>query len=123
MEQQVKKKILIIDDEPTFVKMISARLSANGYEVVTASDGEAGLRLIEVEKPNLIVLDVMMPMMDGYTFIRELKGTREENPIPVIVLTAKERMEDLFKVEGVDDYMLKPYEPSELLQKIKKHIG
>ncbi len=117
----IKKKILVIDDEPTFVKMITARLSANNYEVVTAPNGEEGLRLTEVEKPDLIVLDVMMPMMDGYTFVRELKAAGCDTPI--IMLTAKEKMEELFKIEGVDDYMVKPYEPEVLLQKIKKYIG
>lgn len=116
------KRILVIDDEPDVVKMLRARLESNGYNVVSASDGEEGLGKVGSEKPDLIILDIRMPRMDGYTFLRELKSKQEGNILPVIVLSAKGEMKDLFAVEGIRDYLVKPYRPEELLEKIRKHL-
>ena len=116
-----KKKVLIVDDEEALVKFLARRLEANHYEVVTALRGDEGLEKAEREKPDLIILDVMMPVMDGYTFVREMKSAGNETPI--IMLTAKEKMEDLFQMEGVPDYLIKPCDSEALLEKIEQHIG
>ena len=121
------KKVLIIDDDPNIVKMLESRLKANSYEVATALNGFEGLDKVREEKPDLIILDIVMPKMDGYTFIQELK-TREvdaDEPVkrtPIIVITAKEKMQDLFKMEGVKDYIVKPFAADELLEKVQKYI-
>ncbi len=115
-----KRLILVVDDEADVVSVLSKRLEDSGYEVMAASDGQEGLQKINKEKPDLIILDIGMPRMDGYTLMRELKSNADFKSIPVIVLTARGQMQDLFKMEGVKDYMTKPFKSEELLERIKK---
>ncbi|MCH7505436.1 response regulator [PVC group bacterium] len=117
------KRILIIDDEPNIVKLITARLKLNRYQTIQAFDGEEGLRKAKEEKPDLIILDVMMPKMSGYDFVKNIKSDDELKHIPIVILTAKGGVEDLFKTEGVDSFMAKPYIPDELLGTIRGLIG
>jgi len=114
------KKILIVDDEKDFVDMVKIRLKVNGYETSEAYDGTEGLKKAENENPDLILLDVMMPNKDGYTMLRDLKGNVATKSIPVIVLTAKSGMKDLFEIEGVRDYIVKPFDSEDLLLRIAK---
>ncbi len=117
------KKILIVDDEINFVKMVQVRLEANGYDVEVAFDGEEGLEKAEEVMPDLILLDIMMPKKDGYTFLLELKKNDAMKAIPVIALTAKPGMKDMFELEGAKDYITKPFESDQLLTKIRDLIG
>ena len=119
------KKILIIDDDSTTRRMLTHCLTAAQYAVTCASDGREGLTRICEEKPDLIILDVLMPQMDGYTFLRTLRRDELNAVIPVIVLTAKDRMQDLFGFEGIgkEDYLIKPYKPEELLAKINSKLS
>lgn len=110
------KKILVIDDDPNIVELLKSRLTANQFDVRTAKDGQEGLRKVEASPPDLIILDILMPHMDGFTFVRALK--RLEKKIPVIVLTAKDKMRDLFELEGIHHYIVKPYHPEDLLKRI-----
>jgi len=112
------KKILIIDDDRPLADLLRTRLDSKGYEVLTAHDGESGMALVKQDPPDLILLDVVMPKMDGYTFIRNLRREDETRDIPVIVVSGKERMKDLFVLEGITEYFLKPYKPEELFLKI-----
>ena len=116
------KKILVVDDEADFLRTVRLRLEAHQYHVVTASDGEEGLQKVESERPDLIVLDIRMPKMDGLTFVKQLKKNQAGRPIPVMILTAYGEMEDLFRVEGVSDYLLKPFKAEELIERIEKHL-
>ncbi len=117
------KKILVIEDDPETIELLTSRLEANRFEMISASDGEEGLEKVNDDKPDLIILDVMLPKMDGYTFIRELKARKATEKIPVIVLTGKKKMEELFKLEGVEDYIVKPYKINDLLERIQKYLG
>ena len=117
------KKILVIDDEKDIVNLLASRLKANRYEVVTAFDGDEGLEKLKTEKPDLVILDILMPKTDGYTFVREFKTMIDLKDVPIIVLTAKEMMRDLFKMEGITDYIVKPFVADELIEKLVKHIG
>jgi len=117
-----KKKILVVDDEPNVVKVVASRLEANGYEVITANDGEEGLVKLKSEGADLIILDVMMPKMDGYTFVKKIRADDSISKVPVIILTAKEKMKDLFEIEGIKDYIIKPFEAKELLEKVNKYL-
>ena len=117
------KVVMVIDDEADIVKVLRGLLEAHHYEVVEASDGESGFVKVKAQPPDLILLDVMMPKMDGYTFLKKLKADTELGCIPVIVLTAKAKMSELFAIEGVREYIVKPYESKELLEKVKKYLG
>jgi two-component system alkaline phosphatase synthesis response regulator PhoP len=111
-------KILIVDDEPSIVKLVEAYLKPEGYEVYTAADGAAGLKAARAFKPDLIVLDLMLPGMDG---IEVLTHLRRESDVYVILLTAK--TEETDKIVGLsvgaDDYVTKPFSPRELTARIK----
>jgi DNA-binding response OmpR family regulator len=120
-----KKKILLVDDEPSVLKIVTRRLELNHYEVITATDGLEGLDRAMTDKPDLIISDIMMPNMDGYTFIRKVRSQPALARTPVIILTAKDRMQDLFLFQGVKDcdYIVKPFESDHLLQKISELLA
>src|SRR5690625_1101618 len=110
-------KILVVDDDVKIVNLISIHLSKTGYSVLKATDGEAALHKVKDELPDLAIVDVMMPKMDGYTLTRHLR----EMDIPVLLLTAKGELADKEKgfLAGSDDYVVKPFEPKELLYRIQ----
>ncbi len=117
----MKKKILIADDNPDNVELLRKRLNTQGYETAAAFDGEEALQAIGKESPDLLILDVMMPKMDGYEVLRRLKQDEEYRNIPVILLTAKKDIPDKLKGLdiGADDYITKPFNPQELLARVK----
>ena len=114
------KKILIADDEQQLALAVKIRLQSRGYQVVTAADGRTALELAETEHPDLIILDVLMPVMDGYSCLRELNTRFGRGKIPVIILTARDRMKDLFELEGIEDYVIKPFDHEDLLIRIER---
>ena len=114
------KKILVVDDEQQLALAVKIRLQSRGYQVTTASDGRQGLDAVEQSVPDLIILDVLMPVMDGYTFLRELHTKVGRGKIPVIVLTARDRMKDLFELEGIEDYVIKPFDHEDLLLRVER---
>jgi len=104
-------KILIIDDEPDLVTMVTLRLEANGYQVIFACDGQEGLGKARNEKPDLIILDLMLPKIDGYKVCRLLKFDEKYKKIPVILFTARAQESDIKVGEdvGADAYLTKPF--------------
>jgi two-component system KDP operon response regulator KdpE len=116
------ESILVIDDDPTLLELLSAHLETTGYRSLTASDGPGGLRLAIAENPDLIVLDVMMPGMDGWEVCERL---REKSAFPIIMLTAKD--EEIDKLRGfrlgVDDYVTKPFSFAELVARVGAVLG
>ncbi len=115
-----KKKILIVDDEEELVELVKIRLEANGYEVITANSGLEGLSKAASEVPDLIVLDIGMAEMDGYTALQKLREEETTKDIPVIMLTAYAKMQSLFEMEGISDYIVKPFDPQDFLEKVEK---
>jgi two-component system, OmpR family, response regulator RpaB len=113
-----KEKILVIDDEATIRRILETRLSIIGYDVITAADGEEALSVFKREHPNLVVLDLMMPKLDGYGVCQEL---RKESDVPIIMLTALGDISDrITGLElGADDYIIKPFSPKELEARIR----
>ena len=114
------KKILVVDDDASVTSLIKTRLEANLYSVMTAKNGEEGLKILKEEKPDLIICDIMMPKLDGYTFVLEVKKLEDFRKTPIIILTVKAGMQDIFKVEGVNEYVVKPFEDEVLLERVKK---
>jgi two-component system alkaline phosphatase synthesis response regulator PhoP/two-component system response regulator VicR len=116
------KKILAVDDERHIVRLVEVNLQRAGYEVVTAYDGKEALEKIKTENPDLVVLDVMMPYMDGFEVLKNLKADPVTAEIPVIMLTAKAQDADVFRgwQSGVDCYLTKPFNPMELLTFVKR---
>lgn len=119
------KNILIIDDEKDLVAMLTFRLEANNFQVMSASDGPSGIEKAKGEKPDLIILDLMMPGIDGYTVAKRLKADSLTADIPIIILTAAVSLELSQKVRQVQaaDCITKPFEPEELIGKVKKALG
>jgi DNA-binding response OmpR family regulator len=117
-----KKRILCIEDEPETTNLVQLILAREGYEVLGADGGEEGLRMVREEKPDLILLDLMMPDMDGWQVYQHLKEDEETRDIPVIVVTAKVQSIDKvlgLQVAKVDDYITKPFRPEELSERVK----
>ena len=112
------KKILVVDDDVAILKFVRANLEANSYQALTARDGEEALKVIEREFPDLVLLDIMMPTIDGYEVCRRL---REWSPVPVIMISARCDEEDKVKCLdlGADDYLCKPFGLDELLARIR----
>jgi len=117
------KRILCIEDESEMIDLIRLILGRRGFDVIGASGGVEGLEMIRQEKPDLILLDLMMPDMDGWEVYQQMKADEETRNIPVVVVTAKAQSID--KVLGlhiakVDDYIAKPFSPQELLNSVEK---
>ena len=119
------KKILFVDDEPDIVMMVEMRIKASGFDVVTGNSGQEAIDLAKEHKPDLIILDVMMPAPNGFQVCRTLKDDPEFKDTPIIFLTAKTTDSDQFwGVEaGANDYMTKPYNIEDLMTKIKGFLN
>jgi two-component system response regulator VicR len=121
-----EKRLVCIEDEPEMIDLVSLILSRKGFNVIGANGGVEGLEVVRREKPDLILLDLMMPDMDGWEVYQQIKADEELREIPVVVVTAKAQSID--KVLGlhiakVDDYITKPFGPQELLESVEKILG
>lgn len=118
-------KILVVDDEKEFTDMLAVRLQkTGGYETIETYDGEEGLKAAQEQKPDLILLDIMMPKMDGYEMLKRLKANETTRNIPTIVLSASTAFATIekFKALGAKDFIMKPFEAKDLMDKIKRLI-
>ena len=120
-----KSKILVVDDEPDIVETVSFMLQARNFDVITASDGLEGLAKVRTENPDLILLDIMMPVMDGYEVCIKLKKDKDTQSIPVIMLTARGENEAVIRAHksGADDYIVKPFSLPTLVSKLNKLLN
>lgn len=119
------KKILVIEDEPDNLKVLSMALKSAGYIVFGSENGEEGVEMFREEKPDLVILDVTMPIMDGWEVLRKIKAGLRSRRVPVIMLTAKSTDKDKLKgyTIGADFYVTKPYNISKLLPIIRDMLG
>lgn len=119
------KKVVVAEDDLPIVDLLSFILRREGYEVYIAYDGGEALESIEKNLPDLVLLDIMMPVMDGWDVLKKVKEDDKLKNIPVIMLTAKGQEWDIVKgfELGSEDYVVKPFSPSELLVRIKKRLG
>ena len=122
---RVKPKILVVDDEPEAVELLEFNLKQAGYAVTTAGDGAEALKKARTQSPDMIVLDVMLPEMDGFEICKSLRLDSTTAKIPIIMLTAKAaEIDRVLGLElGADDYLTKPFSPRELLLRIKKILA
>ena len=116
-----KRKILVVDDDPTMVKLINVNLKLNNYSVVEATSGEQALDVLGKEPLDLVVLDIMMPGVDGWEVLKRIRGDNETKEMPVILVTAKTQDSDVIRgLElGADEYVIKPFNPLLLVEVIK----
>lgn len=117
-----KGKILVVDDEINITQILEFSIGSEGYQVITASNGEEAIDVARKEQPNLIILDIMMPKIDGYEACRIIKANPLTKNIPVILLTAKGRDIDkrLGYEVGATDYIIKPFSPTQLIERIQE---
>lgn len=117
-------KILIAEDSSTVRRLIAARLAADGYEVLEAEDGEQALATVRAEHPDLLVLDKVMPKLDGFEVIRELRADPDTRAVPIVMLTERSNEQDVLGGLdlGVDEYMPKPFSPHELSARIRRTL-
>lgn len=121
-----QKKVLIIEDDDFLVQMYATKLELEGFDVVMATDGAKGLKMAGKELPDLVLLDLNLPVMDGFEVLEQLKNNKETKDIPVLVLTnfgQKEKVDQCLNM-GAEDYLIKAhFVPSEVIDRIKKIIG
>ena len=118
-------KILIVDDEPNIARSLSFVLNKDGYDVSVAEDGDQAMAIIRDSKPDILILDVMMPNKNGYDVCREIKSDAELRDIHIMMLTAKGQKGDLEMglLQGADEYITKPFSPMKIAARVKKLLG
>lgn len=123
--EDMGKTILIVDDEPNIVESLEFLMKREGFETIVAGDGEGALRAIESGKPDLLLLDVMMPVKDGYEVCRQIRATPGWQQTKIIMLSAKSRDTEIAKglAVGADAYITKPFSSKELVQQVNKVLG
>ena len=121
----MSKKILMADDDVVILKVGKFNLEKAGYEVVTAANGSDAVEVARAKRPDLIILDVMMPIMDGYTALLKLKGYEETRNIPAIILTAQEggMYKKISEEMGAVEHLNKPFNPNDLVEKVRAILG
>ncbi len=117
-----KKKILVIEDEEDTQKLLKITLERRNFIVITANDGEAGIKVAESESPDLILMDIMMPKMDGYSCLKEIRKIGKIKDTPVLILSGKEedKLRDIFAFYNISGYVEKPFEVDSLVVKIRE---
>lgn len=118
-------KILVIDDDPVIQKLLQVNFEIEGHEVIIASDGEQGLEFSASMHPDIVILDIMMPRMDGLEVAKKLRANSQTTNIPIILLSAKAQFLDISigKETGADEYITKPFDPLLLLEKVEELIS
>ena len=119
------KSVLICDDDPVILRLLQVNLELEGYDVLLAHDGQEAVEVATEHHPGLVILDIMMPRMDGYQACQALKQAPGTSDIPVVFLSAKAQQSDIEKGKeyGVDEYLTKPFDPTELLDVVQRLLG
>jgi len=120
-----KAKILIVDDEPFNVDVLQQELEELNYQIITAANGQEALDKIRSQQPDLILLDLMMPVLDGFAVLSQIKADNDLRDIPVIIVSAADDSKSIVKgiKHGADDYITKPIDADHLKKKVKEHLG
>jgi len=125
MNTKQRKKVLIVDDESIMVSLLQRHVSKAGYEHVTASNGQEALEKINTEQPDLVLLDLMMPGMNGFETCRRIRQNEKTRTLPVIIITAlrSESDSDAAAASGADEFIVKPIDGPRLAQRLRHHLG
>jgi CheY-like chemotaxis protein len=120
-----KKRVLVCDDDPVILRLLEVNLELEGFDVLTGNNGEEGVEIAKREHPDLVILDIMMPRMDGYEACRLIKENEDTRHIPVVFLSAKAQASDIErgKSYGVAEYLTKPFDPTDLTDLVFKLVG
>jgi CheY-like chemotaxis protein len=121
-----KKRILCIEDHPEMIDLVRLILESRGHEVEGAVGGREGLEAIRQDPPDLVLLDLMMPEMDGWEVVRKIRASERLRGLPIVVVTAKARQVDRalgLHVARIDDYIIKPFRPDELIESVERVLG
>src|SRR5262245_49979598 len=120
-----KPKVLIVDDEPLNVDYLVQELEDSNYQIITASNGKEALGKIQREQPDLILLDLIMPVLDGFAVLSQIKADNNLRDIPVIIISAERDSKSVVKgiKQGAEDYLTKPVDADLLIQKVKEYLG
>jgi DNA-binding response OmpR family regulator len=118
-------RVLVADDSPTVRRLVAARLAADGHEVIEAEDGEQALSMAQSENPSVLILDKVMPKLDGFEVVRRLREQENAPRVPIVMLTDRAGEEDVVAGLdlGVNEYMPKPFSPRELSVRVKRVLG
>ncbi len=121
----MERKILVVEDDLDILRLVTFSLEKSGYEVLTAVNGEEGLEKVADDRPDIILLDLMMPFMDGAEMLERLKEIPDMKDVPVIILTARCEQQDIAAIcaHGASDYVIKPFNLAELMEKIENALG
>jgi len=117
------KKVFIVDDDAASVSSMRQFLEEKGYAVLNTSDGEQALNAIKEAIPDIIILDIIMPKIDGFTIAKQIRYDEATKKIPIIIFSISDAMKELFAIEGINDYLVKPVDNEKLLELIKSKIG
>jgi DNA-binding response OmpR family regulator len=121
----VSATILVVDDDPVILQLLQVNFEMEGFTVITAADGKEGVERTRLDRPDIVVSDVMMPRMSGLELVAELKADPDTASIPVLLLTAKAQQTDVVDglAQGADDYVTKPFEPLDLVDRVNRLLG
>ena len=119
------KRILVCEDDPVVLRLLQVNLELEGYEVLTAHNGEEALEVVSAQSPDLVVLDIMIPRMDGYQVVNKMKAEESTKDIPVVFVSAKAQQVDieLGKTYGIAGYLTKPFDPAEVIALVARLLG
>ncbi|MBF0386564.1 MAG: response regulator [Candidatus Omnitrophica bacterium] len=117
------KKVLVIDDDPVIVALLEKRLQSAGFQIMVASNGATGMERMCAEPPDLVIFDVMMPGLDGYSFLSEVRSNEQVRDIPMIVITGRGELGDLFRTESVAAFFQKPFNMDDLVGEVRAILG
>jgi CheY-like chemotaxis protein len=122
---EATRRILVCDDDPVILRLLQVNLELEGYEVLLAPHGEKAVEIALEQHPDLVILDIMMPRMDGYQTCERIKSQEETSDIPIVFLSAKAQQSDVEKGKsfGVDDYITKPFDPGDLITVVERLVG
>ena len=119
------KQVLVCDDDPVILRLVQVNLELEGFDVLLADNGESAIEVATAEHPDLVILDIMMPRLDGYQTCQRLKGAETTKDIPVVFLSAKAQQSDIEKGReyGVEEYLTKPFDPNDLVDVVQRLLS